>query len=210
MYLTYVDLPPVPKYIRDQIIHIVEHPIHNFQNSASFVEYARKNLNIEASQEIIDAIVGIEYNSQDSLGYHLSDAFKYFDDLANFDFLEVNDEIKKWVRENIDLDVIHISIQSMHSGKTITPHIDEMRNYAYNYIIETGGDKTSTCFWTPKVEYSHLKTYAQTVFPYDRLDLVEKIKIKECAWHKLDTKTIHSVENLDPHKKRISLSLSFL
>jgi hypothetical protein len=84
-----------------------------------------------------------------------------------------------------------------------------MRSCAYNYIIETGGDAT-TCFWKPKDEFNHLKAYAQTVFPYDRLDLVEEVKIDKGRWHRLDTRQIHSVENLDPTKKRISLSLSIL
>ena len=40
--------------------------------------------------------------------------------------------------------------------------------------------------------------------------LVEEIKIEKGRWHRLDTRQVHSVENLDPTKKRISLSLSIL
>lgn len=212
MYFTYLDLPPVPADIEARILEISNNPIYNFHTSEEFVQHTienRSNLNIEASDEIVNAIKNVEYNPDDSLGYHLSEVWNHFKDLAEFDFLEVSEEIKEWVKYNINLNVAHVSIQAMYGGKTITPHIDEMRSFAYNYIISTGG-KTSTCFWAPKKEFSHLKAYAQTVFPYERLDLLEEIKIEQGRWHRLDTRCIHSVENLDPTQKRISLSLSIL
>ena len=212
MYFTYLDLPPLPKDIETRILEIVESPIYNFHSSEEFVRHTienRNNLNIEASEEIIKAIKNVEYNPNDSLGYHLSEVWNHFKDLAEFDFLEVSEEIKEWVKYNINLNVAHVSIQAMYGGKTITPHVDEMRSFAYNYVIDTGGE-TSTCFWEPREEYKHLKVYAQTVFPYNRLNLLEEVKIEKGRWHKLDTRIIHSVENLDPSKKRISLSLSVL
>jgi hypothetical protein len=212
MYFTYLDLPPIPDSIETAILAIVNNPIYNFHSSEEFIQHNvenRNNLNIEASDEIINAIKNVEYNPDDSLGHPLSEAWEYFSNLAEFDFLEVTDEIKNWVKNNIDLDVAHVSIQSMYGGEKVTPHIDEMRSFAYNYVIHTGGD-TATCFWKPKTEFEHLKSYAQTVFPYERLELVEEIKIEKGRWHKLDTRQIHSVENLDSTKKRISLSLSVL
>lgn len=212
MYFTYLDLPPIPQDIEQKILAVVSTPIRNFHSSEEFLQYTienRNNLNIEASEEIINAIKNVEYNPTDSLGHHLSDVWKHFKDLAEFDFLEVSEEVKQWVKDNIDLNVAHVSVQSMYGGKSITPHVDEMRSYAYNYVIDTGGE-TSTCFWKPRPEFEHLKVYAQTVFPYDRLELIEEIKIEQGRWHRLDTRQIHSVENLDPSKKRISLSLSIL
>jgi hypothetical protein len=97
----------------------------------------------------------------------------------------------------------------MHSGTTITPHIDEMRRYAVNYVISTGGNSV-TSFYKPKPEFEHLHVYAQTVFPFDRLDKIKEIQIEPHRWHRLDTSVIHSVENIDPTLKRISLSLSYL
>jgi hypothetical protein len=209
MHITYLNLPPVPEYIETAILKLVNNPMQNFHDSSAFVAYTKSNYNIEASEEIIQAISSMEYNSEDSLGYPLNEAKDRFENLAEFDFLEVTDDIKQWVNDNIPYNVLHISIQSMYNGQTITPHIDEMRNYAYNYIIEDGGSP-STCFWKPRDEFSHLKSYPQTVFSYDRIELIQKIKIPNRSWHRLDTSTIHSVENLDPAKKRISLSLSML
>lgn len=211
MYFTYLDLPPLPKELEEQLLVLVDAPIANFHDSDAFVESIknRTELNIGASEAIIDAITNVEYNAEDSLGYPLADAWEHFKDLAHFDFLEVNDALNEWARNNIDPNVAHVSIQAMYGGTTITPHIDEMRTYALNYVISTGGN-SRTCFYKPKEEYSHLRVYPQTVFPVDRLELVDEVQIEAHRWHRLDTTTIHSVENLDPRLKRISLSLSFI
>lgn len=212
MYFTYLDLPPVPKYLEDQILQIVNKPLANFHSSDDFVEYLEKNrndLNISAGAEVIDAITNVEIDYSKSLGFPLSEVWNYFKDLAHFDFLEVNEELNKWARENIDSNIAHVSIQAMYGGTTITPHIDEMRTRALNYVISTGG-QSKTCFYKPKTEYQHLVAYPQTVFPFDRLELVEEIQIQPYKWHELNVTEIHSVENLDPTLKRISLSLSFL
>jgi hypothetical protein len=211
MYFTYLDLPPLPTELEEQLLALVEAPIANFHDSDAFVESIknRTELNIGASEAIIDAITNVEYNAEDSLGYPLADAWEHFKDLAHFDFLEVNEALNEWARANIDPNVAHVSIQAMYGGTTITPHIDEMRSYAFNYVVATGGN-SRTCFYKPKAEYSHLRVYPQTVFPIDRLELVDEIQIEPHRWHRLDTTTIHSVENLDPQLKRISLSLSFI
>ena len=212
MHCTYLNLPPVPQDIERQILHIVNNPTLNAHDSDAFIENmkdARHELNIDASQEIIDAIKNVEYNAEDSLGYPLSEAWLHFKNLAYFDFLEVNSELNQWVRAEIDKDVSYVSIQCMHSGTTITPHIDEMRRYAVNYVISTGGNSV-TSFYKPKLEFEHLHVYPQTVFPFDRLDKIKEIQIEPHRWHRLDTSVIHSVENIDPTLKRISLSLSYL
>lgn len=212
MYFTYLDLPPVPKYLEEQILQIVDKPLANFHNSGAFVEYLEQNrseLNISAGDEVINAIKGVEVDYSKSLGFPLSEVWNHFKDLAFFDFLEVNEELNRWARETIDKSIAHVSIQAMYGGTTITPHIDEMRTRAVNYVIQTGGN-SKTCFYKPKKEYEHLVAYPQTVFPFDRLELVEEVHIQPYRWHELVVTQIHSVENLDPTLKRISLSLSYI
>jgi hypothetical protein len=212
MYFTYLDLPPVPQHLEEQILQIVDKPLANFHDSSEFVEYLEKNrneLNISAGQEVINAITNVDIDYSKSLGFPLNEVWKYFKDLAHFDFLEVNDEINNWARSAISPDIAHVSIQAMYGGTTITPHIDEMRVKALNYVISTGGN-SKTCFYKPKTEFEHLIAYPQTVFPFDRLELLEEVHIQPHKWHELNVTKIHSVENLDPLLKRISLSLSFL
>lgn len=212
MYFTYLDLPPLPRHLEEQIFQIVDKPIANFHNTTAFVEYIEKNrndLNISAGEDVINAINNVEIDYDKSLGFPLSEGWEHFKELAHFDFLEVNEELNNWAREHIDKNVVHVSIQAMYGGTTITPHIDEMRTSALNYVVSTGGN-SKTCFYKAKKEYEHLIAYPQTIFPFERLELLEEICIQPHRWHRLDVSTIHSVENLDPALKRISLSLSFL
>jgi hypothetical protein len=208
MYFNYLELPKLPQHLTTKILELVEKPIQNFHDSSAFIDSVKKFGNPRA-EEIINAIVDIKYDPSDSLGYPLEEAHNFYHDLASFDFLEVTEEINQWAKENISKDILHVSIQAMYGGTTVTPHIDEMRSFAYNYVVATGGEST-TCFYKPKKEFEHLKTYERTVFTKDRLMVVEEVKIEPHRWHRIDTKTIHSVENLDPKSKRISLSLSFL
>jgi len=212
-HFTYLDFPEIPEELIEQILYYTENPISNFHDTDQFLEYVQNNsrdsLNIAADPGIVEAITGLEIDWNKSLGYPISEATKHFKNLAQFDFLGVNEDLDKWVRENISRDVAYVSIQSMYGGTTITPHVDEMRKYAFNYVIETGGE-SRTVFYKPKQEFEHLTAYPQTIFPYEKLDVIEDIQIEPFRWHSLDTSTIHSVENLDPLKKRISLSLSFL
>jgi hypothetical protein len=199
-------------YLEEKILSIVDNPAANFHDTDAMIKHIeqhRNDLNITASKEIIDAIVNSDYNAADSLGFPISEADKHFNNLAMFDFLEVPDELTLWAKENIDVNVGYVSIQVMYNGTTITPHIDEMRKYAYNYIISSGGE-AQTSFYKPALKYLNYKSYARTIFPFDRIEEIEKIKIEERRWHRLDTSIIHGVSNLDTNKKRISLSLSFI
>lgn len=202
MYFTYLNLPLIPTHLEEKILEIVN--TNNYH-----LEKNRNELNISAGQEVLDAISSIEINYENSLGFPLSEAWNHFEELAHFDFLEVNQDLNDWARSNIDKNVAHVSIQAMYGGTAITPHIDEMRTRALNYVISTGG-QSKTCFYKPKKQFNHLTIYPQTIFSFDRLDLIEEICIEPYRWHRIDVSTIHSVQNLDPAQKRISLSLSFL
>jgi len=63
MYFTYLEFPPVPKYLEQQVLDIVDKPVANFHNSEAFVEYLEQNrseLNISAGDEVIDAIKNVD------------------------------------------------------------------------------------------------------------------------------------------------------
>lgn len=200
MHFTYLDFPAIPADLESKILSIVDSHLHSNAN--------RTGLNIEASDAVVNAIENTSYNLADSLGLPIEESWKDFNSVAKFDFLDAPTEVINWVIENIDKNVGYVSIQVMHSGSIITPHIDEVRSYAYNYILTANNGITS--FYKPTSKYEHLKAYAKTYFPYDRLALIEEVKIDASRWHRLPTQTIHGVTNLDPALKRISLSLSFL
>lgn len=188
----YLDLPNLPDYLERHIIQLV----------AESVNKSIDNLNIKASDVVLEEVKKFTYNKDDSLGYPLSEAKG---DIAKFDFLNVDAEISNWVNENIG-QFAYVSIQHMHGGKTIPPHVDEIRSNAYNYVIETGNATTS--FYKPAEQFAHLKVYPHTTFKEDQIELIEQVKIQPRRWHKIDTSIIHGVDNLD--YSRISLSLSIV
>jgi len=188
----YLDLPALPDYLEQHIMLLVAGSINNLID----------DLNIKASDDILEEVKKFTYNKDDSLGYPLSEAKG---NIARFDFLNVDTKISNWVHENIGK-FAYVSIQHMHGGKTIPPHVDEIRSNAYNYIIATGNATTS--FYKPTKQFEQLKVYPHTTFDLDKLELIEQIKIKPRRWHKINTSMIHGVDNLE--YDRISLSLSII
>jgi hypothetical protein len=59
-------------------------------------------------------------------------------------------------------------------------HIDSGRNVAFNYLIDSGGDDATTCFYSGPHE--------------DTLICSKKIKLRE--WHKIKVDTYHTIVNL--------------
>lgn len=210
----YKDFPVVPEWLKTHILNLIESStlpeisVHENNYQDEFVKSAEKW--ISADQEILDIISEVAYNKDDTLGYHFEerDVHDYNKSLAFFDFLNVDKVITDWVEENIPDKVAAINLQVMYGGELVTPHIDEVRQCALNYIFETGGDSVETAFYKPLAEYSHLKVYPRTLIPFDRIEKTDSIIIEPNRWHEINVQSIHSVDHLDTTKKRISLSLS--
>lgn len=132
----------------------------------------------------------------------------YGNEVCSFSIMPTPPSVNKWIADNIPLKGVHASIQEFTNGKFFIPHRDLLRDVAYNYILETGGDNVKTCFYKPKPEFEHLNVTARTFIPYDRIDLIESTVFEKDQWHKLDVSKIHSVENIDPTTRRFSLTLS--
>lgn len=205
MHFRYEDyLPTLPSEIVTELLRIVQESSNDvIQTYCS--ESALQLNSVDA--KLLENIKNFTHDTAISLGYPMDTASKYFTNPAQFDFLEVSDIVKEWVYKNISPSPVYISIQSMFGGTTITPHIDEARSYAYNYVISDAGGITS--FYQPTKEFSHLIAYPQTIFTYDRLELIQEILIKPNRWHYLNVSKIHGVRNIQPGQKRISLSLSY-
>lgn len=132
----------------------------------------------------------------------------YGNTVCSFSIMPTPATVNRWIADNIPLTGVHASIQEFTNGKFFIPHRDLLRDVAYNYILETGGDAVETCFYKPKPEFKHLDVTARTFIPYDRIDLVDSVIFESGQWHKIDVTNIHSVENIDPTKRRFSLTLS--
>jgi len=204
------DLPSLPDYVIAEMLRIVNNPVVNFHSSEEIANTYLSDPTLQLSSvdvELLKNLKNFTYDKSTSLGYPMDSADKHFTNLAQFDFLEVTDIIKDWIYKNINPTPSYISIQVMFGGKTITPHIDEARKYAYNYIIS--GANGITSFYKPASSFEHLIPYPQTIFTYDRIEVVESLSIDTNRWHYLDVSKIHGVDYIQSGEKRISLSLSY-
>lgn len=197
MYISYLDYPPLPTDLERDILNTIE----------SYSNFEKNNLLVNADLDTINLLGESEYTAETNIGYHYSQARKHFPNLVDYYFLDPSEHVKEWVLTNISKDVT-INIQVMTNGIYVPPHIDEVRTSAINYLISTGSALTN--FYEPKPEFTDLLVTAQTAIPYERLDLKESSKIEKHVWHRLDVRKIHSVENIDPQAKRISLTLSIV
>jgi hypothetical protein len=209
------DIPTIPQEIIEEIYQLIENPIEDHNDSAEVHLYktqeiaSRPDLQLSAvNQDLLDTFSNYSHDHEDSLGYPISQANVLFNDLAKFDFLKVSDNILEWAYVNINPKPALVTIQVMHNGPTIIPHVDEGRIFVYNYLLDTGG--AITRFYKNAKGYEHLTAYPQTVFTYDRIEVIETIDIEPNRWHYLDVTKVHNVENIQPGRKRISLSLSYV
>ena len=102
----------------------------------------------------------------------------------------------------------HVAVQVFAGDSYFLPHIDRGRSKVFNFLVDTGGDNVKTCFWKLKPEFSsHLVDNSRKGFEYNTIDLVESVVFKPGQWWNIDVSQIHSVEGLDPSRKRISLTL---
>jgi hypothetical protein len=207
-------LPTLPDNIVAEMYRLIENPIDNRHMSEEVFNYMANNISSDPGLQLnavddimLEKLKGAYSHKEDSLGFPMNTASEYFQNLATFDFLPVSDMITEWVNKNISPTPVLISIQVMQGGSRIIPHIDEARNYVYNYVIETADATTN--FYKNARDYEHLTAYPQTIFTYDRIEVTSSILIEPNRWHYIAVNKIHSVENIKPGQKRISLSLSY-
>ena len=200
-YLQFPNYPDLPDELKKEIFKIAE-----LQDSETY-----DDLLINSTPEVIKMvkdIYGFE-GAESKLGYTGLEARKMFPDLVKYHFLDASDKIKKWVNDTLPIKAASINIQTMTSGKSIAPHIDEIRQYALNYLLSSGGD-VDLKFYELKGPADEQWVHPQIFIPYDKLEVKETTKVPLNTWHMLPTSKIHSVENFDPTQKRIALTISIL
>ena len=196
-YLEYPDFPLMPNDIKQEILQIVKE---------AETEYL-DDLLINSTPEVIEWVKEA-YEGESELGFTGQEARKMFPGLVNYHFLEVSDKIAEWVSTFVE-DPGSINVQVMEKGTIVAPHIDEIRTSAYNYLLDTGGD-ASLHFYKLNNSKDEKLIVPQAFIPYDKITSVQETKISTDVWHTLPTTKIHSVENIDINKQRISLTVSII
>jgi hypothetical protein len=192
----YIDKPQIPDYIVD----IIREQYKDHTDTKTLSDFDKMKIN-DSIQNEIDKAYG---ESSEGLGM----PFEYsntYEGLASFTMIKADDRITQWVRDNVtdELNGVHVQIID---GKYVFPHIDMLRNRAWNYTIDTGD--ANTCFYDVRPEYSHLKLSPRTYVPYDRVIETHRYKIENHRWHELAVDKIHSVEDIKD--VRLALSISFV
>jgi len=126
----------------------------------------------------------------------------------------LGEEFRKWTA-----DYIHPFV--LESGLSVSvpvelgcqgPHCDLGRRYALNYIIDCGGDNVRTVWYKEKgypIERLHNsgpegKSYWAD---YPDLEVIDDIVFSPGIWVLLNTKILHSVENITGYRCFLTVSL---
>lgn len=116
-------------------------------------------------------------------------------------------EVKTWIDHNImrswhEADVNMINRESPSLG----PHCDLGVSHRLLYLLETGGENVETVWWQElgKNIYPDLGHW---VADYNQLVELERISLKKRQWYLIDTRVLHSVENLETDRVAIQISM---
>ena len=205
-FVQYLELPPLPDHLISQVYQLID----------DFTPPEGIPIEINGSTVILDLDpntpeddpndLGIQVNNIEKVKASLGLPSSKHKTVSTPHIIAVNDAIDQWLRENVCPEMMYAKILVMENGNTFVPHVDKIRKAAYNFVIESGGiAKTSR--WKPKLEFEGMKATPYSYVPYERIDLVEAVQIQSRRWHQLDVMEIHSVEELDPKKRRIVLTI---
>lgn len=122
------------------------------------------------------------------------------------------DQFTQWCKENIDPECIHGSI---HVNEGIDPfhgpHLDPYRNYGLLYLVDLGGSNVVTSWWKKQnspIMYS-LEDYPAIVFEdYTNLELYDSTIFEIGIWYLINTRVLHSVENIEHRRIAIQCNLN--
>lgn len=207
LYELLPEFPTIPDYIIQIALDDFEKHRHrlvptkdNFEKFKMLPEYKGK---VDNEHENPDDLA-----SQLGVFTHMAQGV-YNKEICNFNTMSITSEVvMRWLEDNLPIQGIHAGLQEFVNGDFFPPHVDLVRYRAINFPIELGGSNVTTDFWKPKEEFAHLKITPRTAFPYERIEKIASYKIELHKWHQLDVTNIHSVENIEPGKRRMSFTLS--
>lgn len=115
-------------------------------------------------------------------------------------------ELEHWVKTNIVPQYTHCAV-SKYKGPCLGPHMDKSRFYNLQYIYETGGSNVQTVFYEPKTNEAILEFEQLYVTDYNKLDVVEVFKLEPRKWYLINTRSLHSVEDIETMRIALQIGL---
>jgi hypothetical protein len=117
------------------------------------------------------------------------------------------DPFQEWIYQNIAQNALEctITIGDAYCGH-IGPHTDRARNFALLYVLEAGGSRVLNSFWQQK-NHPVLRPRATLVDDYDQLVLLAQCHYGCRQWVIMDSRILHSVENIST--SRVAIQIAF-
>lgn len=128
--------------------------------------------------------------------------------------VSLGEEFEQWSKD-------YIHPHPFESGATVSigdapihgPHVDFRRRYNMVYILDAGGDNVRTVWYKERghpIERLHAagpegKSY--WVKNYTDLEVIDDVVLEPGIWYLLNTKIIHSVENITGNRSMFTVSL---
>jgi len=167
------------------------------------------------AQHILDAIDLKNIPTEPSMGYsglRILENWRGCNGPARKNMLRQPPKCYKiWVQENIGDGFLNTAVMYCDGATDITStgaHTDKIRNYVLICNLTTGGPDAELCFWQEK---QHSLIREEDVLArgrYNDLILIDSVRIPPMLWYIINSRILHSVENLE--SPRINLQVSYV
>lgn len=115
-----------------------------------------------------------------------------------------------WARKTISSDATDMRYTFSTPEKSrdrLGPHCDRSRWYSLIFLLDAGGDNHYTAFYKEKNQNLLERDFGYHVDNYNQLDEIHRLKIPLKRWVLLNTRILHSAENITG--TRIAFHISF-
>lgn len=124
----------------------------------------------------------------------------------------ISEEFEDWIKIHVQESIKGCGINVFDGGKLVAPHVDANRNFAIQYILETGGDNVETAWYRQKgkditrPDIRHVFDLDKIVLDYDQLEELDRICFSTNTWVCINTSILHAVENLKGRRMALQIS----
>jgi len=118
---------------------------------------------------------------------------------------ELPADFTAWINQHV-VDTYKRATVAVHHGEIAPPHTDYLRQYGINYIHQLGGDRVTTV-WYQEIGKPIVREGRARQPDYAKLTVVDQVVLPANQWHILRTDVLHSVENLQSNRIRLSIDI---
>jgi hypothetical protein len=131
---------------------------------------------------------------------------------ANYTRWGIRDDLRDWLRVNITENLALAGLQTMtwpdghDQQKDVLPHCDR-RNWAVNFVIESGGPAVTTSFYLEPGQSTYRPAGCR-IDDFGKLIQVWSGVIETGRWHIINTRVLHGVENIVTQRRAVTIGIN--